>query len=154
MIRVSDRQHIFDLLSGLKPVTPPLFGKMTPQHMIEHLILSMTFCNGKAPQVLMVPERLSRTIKHHTVNTIEEMGKGFKAPMLSDDPPPLIYEDLTTAISQLKKETEDFDAFFKKAPHAKPVSPVLGELDHKEWIIFHNKHFTHHFRQFGLIGNE
>jgi oxepin-CoA hydrolase/3-oxo-5,6-dehydrosuberyl-CoA semialdehyde dehydrogenase len=148
---ILDRKHIFKTLSGLREDTAPLFGKMTAQHMVEHLTLTMTFCNGRTPQVLMIEERLSQTIKHYTVNTDKEMGKGFKAPMLGDDPPPLINPDLPSAIKQLKKEMEDFDAFFKKAPHAKPVSPVLGILDHQEWIIFHNKHFTHHFKQFGLI---
>jgi hypothetical protein len=151
MINILDKEHIFKTLSALKADTPPLFGKMSAQDMVEHLILSMTFCNGKAPQVLMIPERSSQAIKHHTINTDKEMGKGFKAPMLGDDPPPLIHEDLPSAIEQLKKEMEDFDSYFKKAPHAAPVSPVLGILDHTEWIIFHNKHFTHHFKQFGLI---
>jgi len=31
------------------------------------------------------------------------------------------------------------------------IPPRLGKLNYKEWIIFHNKHFTHHFKQFELI---
>jgi hypothetical protein len=151
MLNILDKEHIFKALSQLRADTSPLFGKMNAQDMVEHLILSMTFCNGKAPQVLMIEERSSQVIKHHTVNTGKEMGRGFKAPMLGDTPPPLIQEDLHAAIEQLKKEMEDFDSFFKKAPHATPISPVLGTLDHAEWIIFHNKHFTHHFKQFGLV---
>ncbi len=150
MINIQDRNTMFETLKKLQSNTSPLFGIMSPQHMIEHLIFVLTFCNGKSPQQLMVDERLSKTIKHYTINTDKEMSIGFKAPMLDDDLVPLILPDLNSAIEQLKKELNDFDVYFENNPDAKPMSPVLGELDHKEWIVFHNKHFTHHFKQFGL----
>ena len=151
MLNIPDHNTIFNILSELKKDTPRKFGKMSAQHMVEHLSYAMTFSNGKDPQQLMVHERLARAIKHHTINTSEEMGIGFKAPMLGDEPPPLLHGSLETAIEQLKKEMQDFDNYFKNSPKAKFISPVLGELDHAEWIIFHNKHFTHHFKQFGLL---
>ncbi|MFI5156234.1 MAG: hypothetical protein ACHQEM_08610 [Chitinophagales bacterium] len=58
---------------------------------------------------------------------------------------------MDAAITQLKIELKNFDQFFKDHPLAKPVNPTMGPLDHKEWIIFHNKHFTHHFKQFNLL---
>ncbi len=150
-INISVHDSVFNKLQNLKSNTPPLFGKMTAQHMIEHLILAISFSNGKSLQPLMVDERVAKTIRHYTINTDKEMSIGFKAPMLTNDLVPLSYSDLSEAIEYLKIELHDFDLYFEKNPDSKPISPVIGELNHQEWMIFHNKHFTHHFKQFGLI---
>ena len=150
-INISVHDSVFNKLQNLKSNTSPLFGKMTAQHMIEHLILAISFSNGKSPQVLMVDERVAKTIRHYTINTDKEMSIGFKAPMLTDNLVPLSYSNLNEAIEYLKNELNDFDLYFKNNPDSKPISPVIGDLNHQEWIIFHNKHFTHHFKQFGLI---
>ncbi len=151
MINIRERHKVFETSQNLKSNASPLFGIMTPQHMIEHLIFVLKFSNGKLPQRLMVDERLSKTIKYYTIDTDREMSIGFKAPMLGEGLVPLLLPDLNSAIEQLRKELIDFDFYFKTNPDSKPMSPVLGELDHREWIIFHNKHFTHHFNQFGLL---
>lgn len=151
MINIQERNTVFETLKKLQSDTPPLFGKMTPQHMIEHLMLALSFSNGKSPQPLMVDERVAKTIKHYTINTNKEMSVGFKAPMLGDDLLPLTYSNLESAIEHLREELNSFDLYFKINPNATPVSPVIGELNYNEWIVFHNKHFTHHFKQFGLL---
>lgn len=151
MLNIHDREKIFEVLKNLKSDTQPAFGKMTPQHMIEHLIFAISFSNGKSPQPLMVNERIAKTIRHYTIHTDKEISIGFKAPMLGDDLMPLTFPDLVTSIENLKKEFEIFDQYFKSNPDSTPISPVIGEMKHEEWIIFHNKHVTHHFKQFGLI---
>jgi len=35
-------------------------------------------------------------------------------------------------------------------PDALKLNPTFGELNKAEWEIFHEKHFTHHFKQFGI----
>lgn len=151
MINIEDRNTVFEILKTLQSDAIPLFGKMSPQHMIEHLMLALSFSNGKSPQPLMVDERVAKTIKHYTINTDREMSVGFKAPMLGDDLVPLSYPSLEIAIEYLKEELNAFDLYFKNNPDLKPISPVIGELNYDEWIVFHNKHFTHHFKQFGLL---
>lgn len=150
-INIENTNTVFEPLKKLKSDAKPLFGVMTPQHMIEHLIFTLSFSNGKLIQPLMVDERKAKVIRYYTIHTDSEMSIGFKAPMLGDEPLPLIYANLEEAIDQLKKEFTLFDEYFKTNPDSKPVCPVIGELNHKEWIIFHNKHFTHHFKQFGLM---
>lgn len=151
MINIQDRNTVFEILKKLESDATPMFGKMSPQHMIEHLILALSFSNGKSPQPLMVDERIAKTIKHYTINTDREMSVGFKAPMLGDDLIPLSYPSLEIAIEHLKEDLNAFDLYFKNNPDTKPISPVIGELNYAEWIVFHNKHFTHHFKQFGLL---
>lgn len=151
MINIQERHTVFEILKQLKSDAQPIFGKMSPQHMVEHLMLALSFSDGKSPQPLMVDERIAKTIKHYTINTDREMSVGFKAPMLGDDLVPLTYPNLESAIEHLKEELNIFDLYFKSNPDSKPISPVIGELNYNEWIIFHNKHFTHHFKQFGLL---
>jgi hypothetical protein len=30
------------------------------------------------------------------------------------------------------------------------LDPLFGPLDFNDWVLFHNKPFTHHFKQFNL----
>jgi hypothetical protein len=151
MINIQNLDHVFELLEKLSPETPALFGIFRPQHMVEHLTLVLKFSNGKLPQPLYSEPDRAKHIKHYTIHTDREMSRGFKAPMMTDELPELSEKNLASAILKLKQELDDFDIYFKAHPYSKPKNPVMGELDHREWIIFHNKHFTHHFKQFGLV---
>lgn len=145
-----NKESIFDLLYKLQPDTQPVFGIMTPQHMVEHLSLVMRFSNGKLPQRLYYRTEKAEKFKQFTIYSDRELIPGFKAPMLSEELYSLTNSSLTDAIEELKQEISDFDAYFKMHPHKKPISPTIGELDFSEWVIFHNKHILHHLKQFSL----
>ena len=146
-----NRGDIFNRLRQLKPEALPVFGKMGPQHMVEHLIMIVRISTEKTPEKLYYREEKAEKIKAFTIYSDKEIMVGFKAPMIPETPMPLVFSDLQSAIDQLKSELSDFDQFFKDYPLARPVNPTMGPLDHQEWIIFHNKHFTHHFKQFNLL---
>ncbi|MDQ3191163.1 MAG: DUF1569 domain-containing protein [Bacteroidota bacterium] len=145
------RSEIFSLLEKLNVTAKPVFGKMSPQHMIEHIAIVVSVSNGKHPQKLYSTPEKAEVLKANLIYSNIEMPVGVKAPMLSDEPSPLFFPDMENAISSLRKELIRFDEFFEGNLQATPMHPVLGPLTHKEWIIFHNKHFTHHFKQFKLI---
>ncbi|WP_415837250.1 DinB family protein [Pontibacter korlensis] len=147
---IHHRESIFEQLRKLDADKKPEFGVMTPQHMVEHLAYVVRFSNGKLPQKLHYRDEKAEKFKQYTIYTDRELMPGFKAPMLGDEPARLVHTDINAALANLHQELEDFDAFFANMPDAKPVSPTLGELDYKEWVIFHNKHFKHHLKQFGL----
>ena len=48
------------------------------------------------------------------------------------------------------KELKRFFAF-NSDPNYKAIHPIYGELDFDLWCRLHQKHYTHHFKQFGLI---
>ena len=49
------------LLNKLDPQQKPLWGKMTPQHMLEHLILAVQMSNSKLkPECFNPPEKSLR----------------------------------------------------------------------------------------------
>lgn len=151
-ITILERANIFKLLEKLQSTTSSAFGIMTPQHMVEHLVFSVRFSNEKEPQKLYFPVEKAEQIKSFVIYSDAELPIGFKAPVLSkDELLPLSYQDLTSAIEMLKLELEAFDTYFKLNPSNSPIKPTMGKLTHTEWVIFHDKHFTHHFKQFNLV---
>jgi oxepin-CoA hydrolase/3-oxo-5,6-dehydrosuberyl-CoA semialdehyde dehydrogenase len=151
ILNIMDREDIFNRLHRLKPDTAAVFGKMSAQHMVEHLLLLVSISSEKRPEKLYFREEKAEKFKSFTIYSDREMMVGFRAPMIPETPGPLSFDSLSAAIDQLRTELDDFDLFFRDHPSAKPVNPVMGPLDHGEWIIFHNKHFTHHFKQFNLL---
>lgn len=147
---VLQRNRVLELLYSLSPDQTPLFGTMSPQHMVEHLAFVVKFSNGKLPQQLYYRQEKANKFKQYTIYSENELVPGFKAPMLSDELPPLEHNSLAEAIEALKEELKAFDVHFQQDPDSRPVSPTLGPLLYEEWVIFHNKHFKHHLKQFGL----
>jgi hypothetical protein len=150
MLNINNRLDLFEKLEKLKADQQPLFGVMKPQHMVEHLIWTVTFCNGKLPQQQITTAEKALQLRELFMYSKDEYPRGIKPPMLADEPPPLVYPDLLSAINQLKKELDDFDKYFE-AGNNTAINPALGMLNYEEWILVHNKHFTHHFTQFGLM---
>jgi oxepin-CoA hydrolase/3-oxo-5,6-dehydrosuberyl-CoA semialdehyde dehydrogenase len=149
-LNILDRQDIFQRLDLLKPEAMPVFGRMSPQHMVEHLCFIVQISNGKMPIRLFYPDEKAAKIKAYTIHSNNEIVIGFRAPMLPAEPVPLIFSDLKEAVDHLREDLIDFDEYFRQNPGASPTNPTMGPLNYDEWIIFHNKHFTHHFRQFNL----
>jgi len=129
----------------------PLWGNMTAQHMIEHLISAVQSSNTKIvfEDCMNPPEKFpllkrfllsNRSMPKDFVNTV--IGKGLKL---------LRNSSLEKAKSELLNEPDDFYKYFKEHSEAKLLNPTFGPLNYEEWIAFHNKHFTHHLTQFGLI---
>ncbi|MCU0431401.1 MAG: hypothetical protein MUF42_15665 [Cytophagaceae bacterium] len=151
MVDIGNRNALHVLLTSLQEHTPPLWGRMTAQHMIEHLYDTLQFSNGKKEIKNYLPEEKSAKIKAVVIHSEQELPKGFKAPMLTETLPELQFQTLELSLHHLMVELHAFHVFFSENPSASPVNPTMGALFHEEWIIFHNKHFTHHFKQFGLL---
>jgi oxepin-CoA hydrolase/3-oxo-5,6-dehydrosuberyl-CoA semialdehyde dehydrogenase len=142
---------VFTTLQKLQENTQPQWGRMTAQHMIEHLATSVKQSNGKERVVPTHPqERLDRS----------------KAFMLSDRPfpknvgtdaenpaplPALRNASLADAITELLNEVEDYKTHHLTDRGSSYAHSVFGYLNKEEWDYFHDKHFRHHLNQFGLI---
>lgn len=152
MIDILDRIKLFEILSKLQADDKPTFGIMTAQHMIEHLAFAVRFSNGKEPQHHYYPTDKEQQIKEFIIGTDIAMPIGFKSPVLpTEGLPTLKHSTLPNAIDNLKAELKNFDNYFINQPLDRPVNPTMGELNYQEWVRFHNRHFTHHFRQFSLL---
>lgn len=152
MLNFKSKDGILPHLEKLTPETEAKFGVMTAQHMVEHLILLMKISTGKLQIPLSRSEESAETFKQQLIYTDMKFPKGVKAKGIPEDQPlPLRYENLEVAIDKLISEIDDFHSYFGENPEQKTLHPVLNWLNYEEWKIFHSKHFTHHFEQFGLF---
>lgn len=148
---ISDREQLFILLNRLNENAEPLWGTMTPQSMIEHLVNTLRLTNGKKRAVLKHPAAEAEKAKEAFIYTDFEMPRGLKSSTMPDEAEPFEFPNLQEAVLDLNKQLDDFEEYFKINPAAEFIHPRLGSLNHSEWIILNNKHFTHHFKQFGLV---
>jgi len=152
MIDILNKPELKSVLFKLPADKQPAFGIMTPQHMIEHLAMVTEFSNGKRTSELQKSVETSARWKQVLIYSDYEMQPGVKAPFISENTlPDLKCTSLNDAIDNLTDELNKFEKFFEENPEKKVMHPALGLLNFKEWVIFHNKHFAHHFRQFELI---
>ncbi len=142
----------FEAIDRLQADQKPLFGSMQAQHMVEHLVLTLRFSNGKQPQQRHYSPEKEQRMRAFVLHTDQALPVGFKSPVLpAEGLPPLVYPDLAAAVKAFKTELQDFEAYFRQYPDEKPVNPTMGELDYEEWVRFHSKHVAHHFKQFELL---
>jgi hydroxymethylglutaryl-CoA reductase len=144
----SDKNLIRNKLSKINKNSKPIFGKMNGQQMIEHLSFLLQISNGTIDADYYVSDEKSARRKPF-LNTEGELQVGFKATMLSEEPSELKFNSVGEAINDLFIQMDNFNLHFKTVKAEN--HPFFGELDFEYWQKFHTKHFTHHFKQFGLV---
>lgn len=144
------KEGLFEQAAQLRPDMQPEWGSMTPQHIIEHFIMALAISSGVLDMPVMgKPERVQKNYESVITND-EPLAKGIKLPFVSETPMPYEYANIADAIEQLRGAVERFYAYFAQNPDAKPNHPAFGGLSFGEWERFHEKHFKHHFAQFGI----
>ncbi|MBT0811023.1 DUF1569 domain-containing protein [Litoribacter ruber] len=143
-------KQLFQKLKLLQADQKPSFGIMTPQHMVEHLILTLKLSQGKiqVPTIKPTPEALA--IKHNIIVEKENIPRGIQAPGTNSTLLPLRYNSLEEAKAELLKAWQQFELYYFQHTDATNVHPFFGELNYSEWKSFHSKHFQHHFSQFDI----
>jgi|SRR5215471_7112324 len=149
IVDITNRKQLSALLNQLTPDTPALWGNLKAHSMIEHLVEAVEYTNGKRIAVLEVSPQQANNTKQLLVHTDFVIGKGAKG-HLSDATKTKRFKDLQTAIAQLNREIDAFELFFT-TPGQTAMHQAFGEMNREDWITWHGKHFTHHFKQFGLI---
>ncbi|MBA4407219.1 hypothetical protein C0389_08100 [bacterium] len=136
-------------LEKLQPETKQLWGKMSAQHMVEHLVFAVRTSNGKLNIGCFNPPGKWPTFKRFLLSS-RPLPKEFLNPIIGADLLPLEYKNLDEAKTALALEVDDYYKYFEEKPDALLLNPTFGELNKAEWDVFHSKHFTHHFEQFGI----
>ena len=139
-----------NLITQLNADTSPKWGKMSAQHMVEHLILAVQNGNGKLKLECFNPPEKLPVLKRYLLSS-RPLPQGFVNPYIGDDLKPLKFTNLEESINELKNEVEDYYSFFESDPDATITNITFGPLNKSEWEVFHDKHFTHHLTQFGLF---
>ena len=142
-----------NLLNKLHKDTKPVWGKMTAQHMVEHLIYSFKMSTGEIKvECFNEPAKLPALKKY--LMSSRPLPKDFVNPVIGPDVLPLEFISLQEAVLELEKRVNKYYDFFKNNPEALTINMTFGQLNKEEWDVFHEKHMTHHFSQFGLISKE
>jgi hypothetical protein len=140
----------FPRLITLSSESKPGWGKMSSQHMVEHLIFTVRISNGKLTVGCLIPQERWPTMKNFLMSE-RPLPKNFVNPVIGVDLAPLEFQNIEEAKINLANEYSNFNKYFHKNPQATILNPTFGELNKTEWVQFHRKHFTHHFEQFNLL---
>lgn len=147
------KRRFIPLLKQIPSDTPPQWGKMTLQQMIEHFSESVRIASGKTVYTDFVfpDEHLQKArdfmlsekpFRENTVN-----------PLLPAVPAPVINVSSDEAINELQKEIAYFFAVFEKNNLQVTRSPFFGDLNYEQNVHLLHKHALHHLRQFGVTIN-
>lgn len=145
------RTKLVTCLQRLDPATPPKWGKMNVQQMIEHFAGdAVRNANGRlqAEKFLLPPEQVDRmrefmmSEKPFRENTIN--------PLMGEEPAPLHFKTVQAAIGALQQELIHFFEVYEKNPGMVIRNPFFGDLNFEQNVQLLYKHALHHLRQFGV----
>lgn len=127
----------------------PIFGLMSPQHMMEHLTITFKLSTGRIKIPDFEPSENQLAQKEALLNTPIDFPKGIRAPGLPSSLMPLKYKNLEEARNQLIQSIEEYEVFFKNEAK-ETLHPRFGKMTFEDWNKFHAKHVAHHLSQFEL----
>jgi hypothetical protein len=139
----------FDKLQGVPADSPPLWGKMNLQQMVEHLTDSVRYANGVDPQAEIVTPADRLPSVRDFLYSEKEFRPNTRNSKMGEEPAPVRHPDLAAAVDELKAEVEKFVRRFEGQPGHAERNPFFGDLDSDGWNRLFHKHFLHHLRQFG-----
>lgn len=143
------KEILLQRLQNLTLQSEAKFGILTPQHMVEHLIITVKLSSGRIPIPSFEPNEKQLARKQALLFTDIPFPQGIKAPGLPDTLLELRYPDLETAKTELIKSYDAYHLLFQENPTLLTPHPGFGLLNYKEWELFHSKHIDHHLGQFG-----
>lgn len=145
------RSKVPQLIDSVNGEEQAQWGMMSVQHMLEHLVLPLSFAIGTLKVAIYTPEeKLPR--QREFLHSAYALPKNFQAPFLkAGENPPLMCKSLEEAKALLKDTVVRFLDVVNDPAFATEAHPVFGLLDRQGWLVFQYKHFTHHFSQFGLL---
>ena len=139
-----------EILKKLTPETKGNFGLMTPQHMVEHLVV--------------VIKTTAKKYEGDREKEPNESQMGFKKFIKSGavlkhrpsdktkaDLPPLKYSSLEKIVALMPEAVARFYDLWDNNPDYILYAPFMGEMSFEEVELFHYMHFRFHLWQFGLI---
>lgn len=150
MIDILNTSQLQNTINKFNANAKPLWGKMLPQHVVEHLTMTVKISSGKIIVKRYTTLEEAQAIKDKLIDGPMEIPPGIKNPLLGDEPAAFQHADMETAVKELLSEINYFKEYYSKNPTALNTQPRMGNLTYNEWLIFHNKHFTHHVKQYAL----
>lgn len=145
------RTKLVPLLQQLNPFSPPRWGRMNVQQMIEHYGGdAVRNANGrlKMDTIITPPEHLIKL--REFMMSDKPFKENTKNPLMGDEPAPLRYKTVQGAIGALQLELIYFFEAYEKNPSLIIRNPFFGDLNFEQNVQLLYKHALHHLRQFGM----
>ncbi len=144
-------QHkVIPLLRNADPSTKPKWGKMSFQHMVEHMVLVMKNANGKLKAEMKTPPDKIQAFQDF-IRSDKVFRENTKSPAFPEEPLPLRFGSVEEGINKLETEIKDFFNVYEATPGLKITNPVFGDLDYELAVELLYKHAQHHLKQFDLL---
>ncbi len=143
------RSEFTKKLSELDEHTPPKWGKMSVQQMIEHMSDYVRIANGRTPMKTITAEENIPKMQAF-LGSEKPMRENTPNPLLPDVPPGARHATKEAAIAELEGEIGHFFAVHEKEAGRATPNPFFGTLDFDKQVQLLYKHSTHHLRQFGV----
>lgn len=145
----TELEVVLPILDKLTESTPALWGTMSSQRMVEHLVDVIRIATGENPQALLIDEEKLPSMLRF-LESDKPMAKEIQVPFATADMP-LRHEEIELAIDEYIDVYLAFEELYESNPELTNVHPYYGPLSFEQWKRLHAKHLTHHFQQFGLI---
>lgn len=139
-----------ELLLSLQSDAKGNWGTLNAQQMVEHLSDSVRIANGKRAEKLLTSSDNLERVRAFMLSD-KAFKENTKNAQMPEIPTPCIHLTMADAISELKVELNDFNAYFENNPSKTVMNPFFGALNFEQWTHLLHKHFVHHCRQFALI---
>ena len=143
-------EDLLNALNKLSENTTPSWGTMSAQRMVEHLnesiYISMNPDHGVALQIPTDKIEAMQTF----LASDKPIMQNFKA-IFAPENAPLKHTEIELAIDEFIDAWLEFEDYAQSNPERNVLHPYYGELTTEQWIRMHQKHFTHHFTQFGIL---
>lgn len=145
------REAIASLLENLSESSEARWGMMTPQHMVEHLEHFLKMSIGEEQSICEQSEEAQEKFQNW-LYTFKPISKGLKYGGLPESSlAELSYPSLDKAKQAFLVKFKEFQIYYKEHPEKQHTHPLFGTIGKEMWELFHQKHFYHHFNQFGLV---
>lgn len=144
------KEKFVPLLRSIPSDSPPAWGKMTLQQMVEHFWESVRIASGKAgAQQLYTPDEHIPKMQAF-IESDKPFRENTRNPLMPEVPAPVRYKSINAALEALQEEINAFFDVFTNNEHRTTLNPIFGQLNYQQNIQLLYKHAVHHLRQFGV----
>lgn len=138
------------LMGTIQPNALPIWGKMNPQQMVEHLVEYVGIAYGKVPvdQILSDEARVAKM--QMFLHTEKPFMENTPNPLMPSEPPATTMANMEDAIHTLQASINEFFNTYEHNPALVLSNAFFGELNFELQVRLLYKHTKHHLRQFGV----
>jgi len=144
------KSYLQGKLNALAESTQPKWGKMTAQHLVEHMEFFTQMALGNIETEITTPEKYMEKTQD-SLWDYRSMLKAFDHPALKKgEEEDLRFGNLEEAKDAFWKAYEALEIWFKENPKGTVKNTVFGWLTKYEFQLLNRKHWAHHLEQFGV----